>query len=405
MRKSNRLTNRGVEAAPPGRHSDGGGLILNVGAGGSRSWVFRYQYRGRRHDLGLGPWPTVKLADARARAGELRQGLVRDEDPLALRLRQKAERLTFAEAARQLIEQKRSEWSNAKHAAQWTSTLEAYVFPTLGPLDVAQIGTAHVLHCLEPIWTGKPETASRVRQRIEAVLDYATARGSRSGDNPARWKGHLETMLAKPTKVRRREHFPALPWRDMPAFMGKLRQRTGAAALALEFLVLTASRSRPIRLLEWRHLDLEQKVWIAPAGLMKMAVEHRVPLGQAALDVLKRAREEAPPRSDADLVFPGARQGRPLSDMSLTAVLKRMKRDDVTVHGFRSTFTDWAHERTAFPQVAVDQALAHAIGSKVEAAYRRGDLFDKRRRLMDAWAGYCASTPTAAAVVPIRAGA
>lgn len=385
------LTDRTVKAAPPGRHGDGTikGLMLVVRDSGARGWVLRYQIGGRRRDMGLGPYPEVGLADARDAALENRRLIRKDVDPLAQRTRTKLR--TFKETAEALIESKKPGWRNAKHATQWTNTLKTYAYPKLGSLEVKTVDTEAVLDVLRPIWTTKTETASRVRQRIEAVLDYAGATKARTGENPARWKGHLDHLLAKPSKVRRVKHHPAMPWQDAPAFMVELGKREGEAAKALAFTVLTAARSGEVRGMRWRELDLEAKLWTVPAGRIKGEREHRVPLQDAAIALL------SDPGEPDDLVFAGAKAGKPLSDMSLSAVLRRMKIDPevATVHGFRSTFRDWAGETTAHPREVIESALAHKLKDKAEAAYARGDLFAKRRKLMQDWAEYLAAPPVA----------
>ncbi|MGI9520737.1 MAG: tyrosine-type recombinase/integrase, partial [Hyphomicrobiaceae bacterium] len=282
-----------------------------------------------------------------------------------------------------LIENKRPGWRNAKHAAQWSSTLQNYAYPHLGHLDVRQIDTKGVVAALRPIWTVKSETASRVRQRIEAVLDYAAAIGLRDGANPARWRGHLENILPKPSAVRKVRHHPALDWREMTQLLSNLARRDGISARALEFLIVTAARSGEVRGMRWAEIDMKAKTWTVPASRMKAAKEHRVPLTGRAMQVLG---EPAPKEA---LVFPSQNDtDRPLSDMALTAVLRKMDREDITVHGFRSTFRDWAGETTAFPREVIEAALAHRLKDKAEAAYARGDLFDKRRQLMQAWASF-----------------
>lgn len=378
------LSARKVETAEAGRHGDGRGLFLYVKPSGSRSWVLRYQVQGRRHDLGLGAYPDVTLAMARERATEARRLIAGGEDPIAKRRQAKPK--TFKDAALELIESKRSGWKNAKHAAQWTSTLEAYAFPSLGRMQMTNIATADVIGALKPIWSEKPETANRVRQRIEAVLDYASALGWRTGDNPARWKGHLDHLLPKPTNVRAVKHHPALPHSEVSDFMDDLSKRTGVGARALGFTILTAARSGETRGMVWGEVDLENSIWIIPAKRMKAGKEHRVPLTQEAITLM------GPRRDNSALVFESeAKAGRPISDMSMTAVLRRMGRNDITVHGFRSTFRDWAGETTSFPREVIEAALAHGIKDKAEAAYARSDLFDKRRELMAAWAN--ATTP------------
>lgn len=373
------LSARKVENAGPGKHGDGRGLFLLVKPTGARSWVLRYQLDGRRRDLGLGAYPEVTLAKAREKALDARRLLADGIDPLTER--SKAKRLTFRVAAAALIESKRSGWKNEKHAKQWSSTLNTYAMPFLRDMDVRKIETADVMSVLNPIWNEKPETASRLRQRIEAVLDYAAAMGSRSGDNPARWRGHLDHLLPKPTKVRAVKHHAAMPYQDVSGFMASLAGRDGVSARALAFTVLTAARSGETRGMRWAEIDLDHRIWIIPANRMKAAKEHRVPLSDAVIAQLGARR------GDCDLVFESdARPGKPISDMSMTAVLRRMGQDAFTVHGFRSSFRDWAGETTGYPREVIEAALAHRLKDKAEAAYARGDLFDKRRNLMDDWA-------------------
>lgn len=372
------LNARKVETALPGRHGDGRGLFLYVKPSGARSWVLRYQVAGRRRDLGLGPFPDVSLAMARERATEARRLIVNGEDPIAKK--QQAKPKTFRDAALELIESKRPGWKNAKHGAQWTSTLETYAFPKMGQMQVAKIETVDVIAALKPIWAKTPETANRVRQRIEAVIDYASALGIRSGDNPARWRGHLDHLLPKPTKMRAVQHHPALPHAEITSFMSELDQRSGVATRALAFTIMTAARSGETRGMTWAELNLEAGIWTIPASRMKAGKEHRVPLSDAAIALLGGQR------SAESLVFESeTKPGKAISDMSMTAVLRRMERNDITVHGFRSTFRDWAGETTGFPREVIEAALAHGIKDKAEAAYARSDLFDKRRKLMEAW--------------------
>lgn len=386
------LSARKVETAGPGRHGDGRGLFLYVKASGARSWLLRYQVMGKRHDLGLGAYPEVSLAMARDRALQARRMIQEGEDPIAKK--RQTQPKTFKDAALELIECKRFGWKNAKHAAQWTSTLEAYVFPDLGRMQVARIETADVMGALRPIWTAKPETANRVRQRIEAVLDYASALGIRTGDNPARWRGHLDHLLPKPTKVKAVKHHPALPHAEIAEFMEELSVRAGVAARALKFTILTAARSGETRGATWAEIDLDTKTWTIPAGRMKAGKEHRVPLTPEAIACL------GPKRDDAALIFRSeTKPGKPISDMSMTAVLRRMERNTITVHGFRSTFRDWAGETTGFPREVIEAALAHGIKDKAEAAYARSDLFVKRRKLMEAWKQKVIATPAAKNIV------
>ncbi|MBO9451083.1 integrase arm-type DNA-binding domain-containing protein [Tropicibacter sp. R16_0] len=373
-----RLSARKVETATPGRHGDGRGLFLYVKPSGARSWVLRYQVQGRRRDLGLGAYPEVSLAMARDRALEARRLIAEGGDPIAKK--RQATHKTLRDAALELIESRRPGWKNAKHAAQWTSTLEAYVFPKIGEVQVAKVETSDVIATLAPIWSEKPETANRVRQRIEAVIDYASALGIRNGDNPARWRGHLDHLLPKPKKVRAVKHHPALPHAEIAEFMADLSERSGVAARALAFTILTAARSGETRGMTWAEVDLGAKLWTIPGVRMKAGKEHRVPLTGAVIALLG-ARQ-----SDDALVFGSeAKAGKPISDMSMTAVLRRMGRDGITVHGFRSTFRDWAGETTGFPREVIEAALAHGIKDKAEAAYARSDLIDKRRKLMEAW--------------------
>jgi integrase len=369
----------------PGMHADGNCLFLRIEPTGSRRWVLRLMMRGRRFDMGLGSGDLVSLADARELAIKYR-ALARDGiDPIAERLRERRAAVTvldFETVARQLIESKQAEWRNEKHRQQWTNTLVTYAYPKIGGLPVDAIDTEAVLSVVQPIWTRKTETAKRVRMRIEAVLDHAKARGMRQGDNPARWKGHLSTLLAKPSKVRRVEHHAAMDWREVPDFMQQLALREGVGARALAFAVLTASRSGEVRGMTWGEVDLEDGVWTVPASRMKANVEHRVPLTAAAVALL------GAPGKAKDLVFPGMRSRAPLSDMSLTAVLKRMGLGDLTVHGFRATFKTWAGETTAHPREVIEHALAHKLPDKVEAAYSRGSMFQKRRVLMADWSAF-----------------
>jgi integrase len=381
-----KLTDRTVKTVGPGRYSDGTvkGLMLLVRDSGSRAWVLRYQIGGRRRDMGLGPYPEIGLADARERALDARRLIKRDgKDPIAQRGRVKIR--TFKETAEALIESKRPGWRNAKHAAQWSSTLETYAYPKLGDLSVQTIDTDAVLDVLRPIWTTKTETASRVRQRIEAVLDYAIATRARTGENPARWRGHLDHLLPNPSKVRTVKHHTALDWRQAPAFMARLAKRQGIDARALTFTILTAARSGEVRGATWREIELENAVWTVPASRIKAGKEHRVPLTPAEVALLGE------PGEPDELVFSSpVKKGKPLSDATLAAVLERMGLD-VTVHGFRSTFRDWAGETTPHAREVIEAALAHRLKDKAEAAYARGDLFQKRRKLMEDWADYLAS--------------
>lgn len=400
-------------------HGDGGGLWLQVSPGGA-SWVFRYRSRNERDDkgrarlkeMGLGPLHTVGLAKARERAREARELLLEGKDPLAERkaarqaaVLEAAKAMTFKQCAEAYIASQEAGWRNAKHRAQWSATLETYVYPVFGQLPVQSIDVGLVLKAIEPIWTAKPETASRVRGRIDSVLNWATVREYRQGENPARWRGHLKEVLLAPTRAKeavrlktgRDEHHAALPFAKLGNFMADLRQQDGNAARALEFAILTAARTGEVIGARWDECDLASRVWTIPAARMKARKEHRVPLSDAALAIVEKM---AKTRS-GDYVFPGARAGQPLSNMALLMTLRRMNRGDLTAHGFRSTFRDWAAERTAFPAEVAELALAHAVGNKVEAAYRRGDLFGKRRQLAEAWARYCAAASEDGKVVAL----
>jgi len=400
-RVSNRLTAISVQRAKePGRYADGGGLYLQVGPTGGKSWLFRYTRHGKAREMGLGAVNVLSLADARA-AAAVRQTLAAGADPLeareAERRRQEAEAssgMTFAECASAYIDAHKAGWRNEKHVAQWSMTIKTYAEPVFGALPVRAVDLNLVLKVLEPIWQAKPETAARLRGRIEAILDWAAVRGYRSADNPARWKGHLDKLLPPRSKVQRVRHHAALPYEEMGAFMGALRNREEGAARALEFTILTAARTSEVLNARWDGFDLGAKVWSIPGERMKAGKDHRVPLPEAGMAVLTKMAEVR----QGPFVFPGQKRDRPLSNMVFLQLLKRMGRADLTAHGFRSTFRDWAAERTAFSREVAEMALAHTIGDKVEAAYRRGDLFDKRRELMEAWAGFCAIAPAETAV-------
>jgi integrase len=389
-----------------GLYGDGGGLFLQVSERGAKSWIFRFKKDGRLRVMGLGPAHTISLAEARERARECRKLRLDRVDPIEERRGRQvaakleaAKALTFAECAAAYIEAHRSGWRNAKHAAQWSATLAAYVDPVFGALPVQAVDVGLVMRAVEPIWSTKPETASRVRGRIESVLDWASARGYRAGENPARWRGHLENLLPRRSKVRRVEHHAALPYREICDFMAELRQQPGTASRALEFAILTASRTGEAIGARWDEINLAEQLWTVPGERMKAGKEHRVPLSDRAMALVA---EMAAIRS-GPYVFPGAKLSRALSNMALLMLLRRMGRGDLTAHGFRSTFRDWAAEATAFPAEVAEMALAHVVGDKVEAAYRRGDLFQKRRQLAEAWAAYCDSPAPSVEVVPIRA--
>lgn len=395
----------------PGWHAVGGvaGLGLQVAPAGARSWVLRVVVAGNRRELGLGGFPTVQLAAARERARQAREQIAQGVDPIqakkaahsALKAAQ-ARAVTFKTLAEQYIEAHEASWKNSKHAAQWSSTLTQYAFPVLGPMLVADIDTPAVLRVLEAepekgkgtLWATRTETASRLRGRLETILDYATTKGLREGPNPARWKGHLALTLPSKRKVAPVVHHKAIPVGEVGKFMARLRAAEGIGARALEFAILTAGRSGEVRGATWAEIDLPAKLWTVPAERMKAKREHRVPLSDAAVTLL----EALPRREGCEVVFYSTK-GSALSDMTLTAVLRRLK-VDATAHGFRSTFRDWAAECTSYPAEVAEMALAHAVGNAVEAAYRRGDLFEKRRAMMGDWATFLAKP--AGAVVPMR---
>jgi integrase len=408
---------RVAKAKKRGLYGDGRGLYLRVGkTPASKSWVLRYMTEGQTHEMGLGGAADFSLKEARERARKYRQLLVDGIDPLAERRRELAGRrtaaakgMTFRAAAEQFIRAKSSEWKNAKHAAQWPSTLSTHVYPVLGALPVAAIDVGLVMKVIEPIWSEIPETASRVRGRIEAVLDWATVRGYRQGDNPARWRGHLENLLPKPSKAQaaarrgngRGEHHAALVYAEIGEFMAELRQQKGITARALEFTILTAARTSEVIGARWDEYDSAARLWVVPGSRMKAGKEWRVPLAERAIEII----EEMAKIRQGDFIFPGRQARRPLSHTTMIDALRRV-RGDVTVHGFRSSFADFAAERTGFASEVREMALAHAVGNKVEAAYRRTDLFEKRRQLAEAWARFCSAPAVeGAAVVPLHRAA
>jgi integrase len=380
----------------PGRYGDGHGLYLQVQSRSNRSWLLRYERNGRGERwMGLGPLHTINLQEARERARKARQLLLDGVDPLDARSAQRtaqaleaARTITFEKAAQAYFDAHERGWKNAKHRVQFLTTLNRYAYPKIGNLPVAAIDVGLVLKVIEPIWQDKTETANRVRGRIEAVLDWSTVRGYRAGDNPARWKGYIENVLPPRRKIQKRVHHAALPFADLPEFMAALSQRDGVAARALEFTILTAARTGEVIGATWDEIDLKEKTWTVPADHIKGGREHRVPLSGCALEIL----HAAPREKNSPFVFIGPRKGG-LSNMAMASALARMGRDDITVHGFRSTFRDWAAERTGYPNHVVEMALAHVVGDKVEAAYRRGDLFAKRARLMTDWAKFATAKP------------
>jgi integrase len=404
-RKAAGLTAAKVRTAPPGQYVDGDGLRLLVRPTGARFWLFRYTIAGKVREMGLGragdDRVAVPLSKARDEAAKLRLMVKDGIDPLALREAQAAaaeteaqraaiKGMTFRVVAETYLAANSAAWRNPKHRSQWTRTLETYAYPHIGALPVAEVGIEHVLAALEPIWREKAETAARVRGRIETVLDYATARQWRTGENPARWRGHLASLLPARGKVAPQEHHAALPWGEVGGFLAALRKQTGMGARALEFAILTAARSGEVLGATWGEIDLAAKLWTVPAVRMKAGREHRVPLSAPALTLLAQLTQLRTSESPDAFVFPGAQPNKPLSIMAMAMVLRRMKRGDITVHGFRSTFRDWAGETTATAREVLETALAHAVGNKTEAAYARGDLLERRRLLMTSWGAFCA---------------
>jgi integrase len=376
------LTARKVETAKPGKYGDGANLYLVVSKTGAKKWVLRFIFRGKSKEMGLGSATSVALADAREKAASARRKIAQGVNPIEDRKRQGGIP-TFGEVADDVRQSLSLGFRNEKHKAQWKSTLENYAAP-LRTMPVDIISTDDVLAVLKPIWTIKAETASRVRGRIEKVLDAAKAKGFRDGENPARWRGHLDHLLSRPSKLARGHH-AAMPYEDVAAFITKLRKREASAALALELCILTAARSGEILGMQWSEIDFDNKVWTVPANRMKAGREHRVPLSQRAVAILRQLEK----LKAGDFVFPGQVHNKPLSNMAMEMILRRMKVEKATVHGFRSSFRDWAGNVSNFPREIVETALAHVIGDKAEQAYRRSDALEKRRKLMDEWAAYC----------------
>jgi len=379
-----RLTARKVETAKPGVYVDGQGLRLIVGATGTRKWVFRFMRRGRSQEMGLGG-SDVSLAMARERAADARRALAAGQNPIDAARLAKVRQPTFGQVADEFVAAKQSEWRSGKHRAQWEMTLQRYCAPLrVQPVD--EIDTAAVLEVLKPLWGSIPETASRLRGRIETVLDAARARGLIGANeaNPARWRGHLDKLLPKRQKLTRGHH-AAMPFADVPQFMASLQKRDAVTALALEFVILTAARSGEALGARWAEIDFQNAIWTVPAARMKGGRTHRVPLSSRALAIIKRLHAARP----GEFLFPGQRPDKPLSGMAMEMILRRMKTDGATVHGFRSSFRDWCGEVSTFPREVAEAALAHIAGDATERAYRRGDALEKRRELMEAWGAYC----------------
>lgn len=388
-----RLSTRRVESLGAGFHADGGGLYLRVRKSGSRAWVFRYARAGKVREIGLGATHTRPLAEARKLAEGMRQAIADGKDPatmLPTRHQTNPSPTTFEACAQALIESKRAGWRNAKHAQQWANTLRDYAFPFIGKKHPEDVTLTDLKAILLPLWATKTETATRLRQRIEAVLDWAYVHGLRTGENPARWRGVLDKVLPSPNKVRTVQHFAAPSYTQVPAIMGALREKSYISAYCLRFVILTASRSSEARGAKWEEIDLAARLWTIPAERMKAHRPHRAPLCEEAVQLL-----EAMPRfEEQSLVFPGARGGR-LSDVALSKTLHEVH-PGVTVHGFRSSFRDWAAEQTSFPAAVCELALAHVNKDRVEAAYQRSDLFERRRELMETWGRFLAKEPNVA---------
>lgn len=411
----------------PGRYNDGGGLYLQVRAADQRSWQFRYARNGRHHWMGLGHERDLPLAEAREKAREMRRLLLEGVDPLDARKAKRAADaaaagsvITFKGAAERYIAKFEPTWRNPKHRQQWKNTLETYAYPVFGAWPAGAVDTAAILKVIEPLWSEKPETASRVRGRIETVLDYAKTLHARSGENPARWRGHLENLLPAPSKVAKVRHHAALPWKHIGAFVAALREEEGIGAKALGFTILTAVRTNETIGARWPEIDQEGKIWTIPGERMKAETELRVPLSDAAITVLDGLLPLRD-KDNGDWVFPGGKKGKPLSTGAMSAVIDRMNEVEegdpvpwvdpkqggrpITVHGFRSTFRDWVAETTAYPEELAEACLAHTLKNKVQAAYQRGDLFEKRRRLMADWERFCGQPYVLAENVrPLRQG-
>ena len=391
----------------PGYYADGGSLYLRIAPGGSKGWIFRFTLASRKRDAGLGAFPAVSLVRAREEAQRCRQLVAQGTDPIEARkgalaaARIASEKaMSFEQCAKAFIASHEAGWRSEIHRRQWRKSLATHAFPVIGALPVHAIDIGLVLKVLEPLWKEKPETASRVRQRIERVLNWAKVRGYREGENPAVWRGHLDQLLPAKRKVRQVAHHPAMPYREIGTLMAKLRSEANLSGRALEFLILTATRMGEALGARWDEVDLGQRMWTIPASRMKASREHRVPLSARAIAILNEMAEIR----HNEFVFPGAKQGRPLTRNVPVRLLQRLadRGSATTPHGFRSSFREWAAEATDFPREAAELALAHAVGDSVERAYQRGDLLEKRRRVMEAWATYCARKPDTAKVIPIK---
>jgi integrase len=392
MRDSNRLSALKVaRLKEPGRYADGGGLYLQISRWRTKAWLFRFERHGQERQMGLGPLAVISLADARERARAARRLLLDGQDPIEFRNAERAARrvaaakgISFQQCGEAYIKAHGASWRNEKHRVQWSSTLKTYAYPVLGKLPVTAIDTALVLKVIEPIWSEKTETANRVRGRIETILDWARARGYRDGDNPARWRGHLDQVLPRKSRIAPTKHRPALPYAAIPAFMQKLRARESLSARALEFLILTAARTNEVIGARWSEIDLQGKLWTVPSTRIKSKREHRVPLSTPAIAILRTAVN-----GDANAFVFADANGRPLSNMAMLELVRGMDSSGIVVHGFRSSFKDWAAETTRHENIVTEMALAHVVSDATEAAYRRGELMLKRRALMEDWAQYC----------------
>jgi integrase len=393
-------------ANKPGLYGDGAGLYLNVGPTGGKSWLFRFMLNGHAREMGLGPVHALSLSEARERATAARKLRLDGVDPLEARREDRARRaaaaaaeaaalVSFRKAAEAYIEANETAWRSEKHRLQWSTTLEADAYPIIGDVPVSLVNTGHITRILMPIWNIKTESASRIRGRIEMVLDFAKTHGWREGENPARWRGHLENILPKRSKVARIEHHAALPWREIGPFLVELEEQDGLAAMALRFTILTAARSGEVIGATWGEFDMQAAVWTIPGSRMKGGQEHRVPLSEPALAVLRHAAILRQTDATDAPVFPSRKTRAGFTISAMRDVLRRMGRDDVTVHGFRSSFRDWASEATRHEHMVIEMALAHAVANKVELAYRRGNLLEKRRLLMDDWSEFCGRLPQA----------
>ncbi|HBM28500.1 tyrosine-type recombinase/integrase [Halomonas meridiana] len=387
-----KLSPRKVATAEPGKHEDGGGLRLVVSKGGAKKWVLRFTLKSKRREMGLGSFPDTGLAEARRKAENYRKLAKEGTDPIHAREleTQQQSTPTFTNCAARYIQSHRRSWRNAKHARQWVSTLKTYARPVIGEMPVDEIDTHQILNILSPIWIAKTETAKRVQGRIENVLDFASAHKYRDEANPARWRGHLDKLLPKPSKVQKVTHHPAMPYEQVAAFMGAVQDYNSVSSKALQLLILTATRTSEVLNAEWHEIDLVNATWTIPAKRMKASREHRIPLSHQALALITTL----PSVKGNSFVFPGMKPSRPLSNMSLLQFMRGLgygpsgDKGNYVPHGFRSSFRDWTGEVTSYPRDVAEMALAHAIENKVEAAYRRGDLFEKRRAMMQEWADY-----------------